>query len=308
MFYVPTNKLKSWMGLLADPENQWLRSYSALELAHAWANTSQFPKQIERVFAASQHSIFHDLELVMMVPEHQVYLDTRRAPSQNDLFVLARNQNGLITIMVEGKVKEPFGPMINEWLKDGGEGKQSRLFFLMKELDLHDVNKLKGIRYQLLHRTASALLEARKYHAKNALMLVHSFSQEGLWLNDYIKLLDLYGLKGDHDTLSGPININGIDLYFCWITDFFVSDIDVIWSRILDHEGEIFTQIKGGEFLYKLQGLNHIVPDRTNVQISKKSIEKALKLSPLQNTMTIQHLRAPSYIYAILTDPRIQLS
>lgn len=298
----------NWKGLLADPEKQWKRSYSAFELAHAWAKTSQFPKQVERVFTASQHSIFHDLEIVMMVPEHQVYLDTRRAPSQNDLFVLARNQNGLIVIMVEGKVNEPFGPMINEWLMDGSEGKQSRLFFLMNELGIHDVDSLKGIRYQLLHRTSSALLEARKYHAKNALMLVHSFSQEGSWLNDYVQLLNVYGLTGNHDTISGPININGIDLYFSWISDFFASDIDVIWSRILNYEGETFTQIRGGEFIYKLQGQNYIVPECTNVHISKRSIEEALQISPLQNTMAIQHLRASSYIYAILKDPRIQLS
>jgi hypothetical protein len=40
--------------------------------------------------------------------------------------------------------------------------------------------------------------------------------------------------------------------------------------------------------------------------ISRTAIEKALQLVPLPNTRTVQHLSAPSYIYAILMDPRIR--
>lgn len=228
MFYIPTNKLQDWKELLVDSEKQWVRKYSAFELAYAWTRSSKFPKQVETVFSASQFSNFHDLELLMMVPEYKVYLDTKKAPSQNDLFVLARNQHGLLTIMVEGKVKEPFGPTLDEWLKNGSEGKKNRLSFLMKQLDLHDKDQLSKTRYQLLHRTASALLEAQTYHAATALVLVHSFSQEGLWLDDYKQFLSLYNLEGDKNTLSGPVRINGIDLFFGWVTDVFTADTDVV--------------------------------------------------------------------------------
>ena len=81
--------------------------------------------------------------------------------------------------------------------------------------------------------------------------------------------------------------------------------IDVIWSKILKHEGEVFTQIKGKKFTYRISG-NSIIPSTTNRIISSSQIEKALKLEPLEGTTKIQHLQGPSYIYAILMDYRIR--
>jgi len=82
-------------------------------------------------------------------------------------------------------------------------------------------------------------------------------------------------------------------------------DFNLIWARIKRHEGEIFAQIRGGRFCYAVEG-NAIVPDRTNVVISRKQLEEASKLLPLGNTVPVQHLRGPSYIYAVLMDPRIR--
>lgn len=83
-----------------------------------------------------------------------------------------------------------------------------------------------------------------------------------------------------------------------------MTNIEIVWSKIKEYEGETFSQIRGGVFTYKIHG-NYILPDRTNVQISKKHIEKALVHYPLQNTVRIQNLRGPSYIYAIIMDERI---
>jgi hypothetical protein len=49
------------------------------------------------------------------------------------------------------------------------------------------------IRYQLLHRTASALIEAQRFCAGQALMLVHSFSQTHEWFEDYARFAQLLG-------------------------------------------------------------------------------------------------------------------
>ena len=43
----------------------------------------------------------------------------------------------------------------------------------------------------------------------------------------------------------------------------------------------------------------------TNWSIPKKDIVSALSYCPLDNTAVVQHLNAPSYIYAILMDARI---
>lgn len=81
-------------------------------------------------------------------------------------------------------------------------------------------------------------------------------------------------------------------------------DIEIIWKMIGDHAGEIFRQIRGGEFTYVMKG-NAVIPDRTNVQISKAHFIEALEHYPLSNTVPLQKLRGPSYIYAILMDKRI---
>ena len=80
--------------------------------------------------------------------------------------------------------------------------------------------------------------------------------------------------------------------------------IEKVWSRIVCCEGDVFTQIKGKTFSYKVE-YNSIVPSTTNVSIAKSQFEKALEFVPLVNTTPIQHLWAPSYIYAILMDEKI---
>jgi hypothetical protein len=85
-----------------------------------------------------------------------------------------------------------------------------------------------------------------------------------------------------------------------------MASFEIVWRRIETHAGEKFMQIRGGKFIYEVIG-GHVLPDRTNQQIPKSHFEKALALLPLENTVPIQHLRGPSYIYAILMDDRIRM-
>ena len=88
--------------------------------------------------------------------------------------------------------------------------------FLLKELHLEN-KPLNDIRYQLLHRTASAIIEAKRINAKYALMLVHSFSQEYEHFSDYERFLALFKLKAEKDCISNPVSIGKITLYFGWV-------------------------------------------------------------------------------------------
>jgi hypothetical protein len=65
--------------------------------------------------------------------------------------------------------------------------------------------------------------------------------------------------------------------------------------------------IRGATFHYEVAG-GHVLPDRTNQQLPKSHFEKALAFVPLADTTVIQDLRGPSFIYAILMDPRIRQS
>jgi hypothetical protein len=73
------------------------------------------------------------------------------------------------------------------------------------------------IRYQLLHRTVSAIIEAQRFNAAHALMLVHSFSQSNEWFEDYAAFVSLMGgsaLENDM-ILIGPRN--GISISLAWV-------------------------------------------------------------------------------------------
>ena len=82
-------------------------------------------------------------------------------------------------------------------------------------------------------------------------------------------------------------------------------DFTEVWSRIASHVGEEFTQILGGTFRYSLVG-SSLLPDRTNRLLPKAQFEKALCLVPFRSTTELQQFQGPSYIYAILMDPRIR--
>lgn len=84
-----------------------------------------------------------------------------------------------------------------------------------------------------------------------------------------------------------------------------MTSFESIWTRIKAHQGEIFTQIRGGEFTYEVDG-NMVIPDRTNHAFPKYHFEEAYGLVPLNNTVPVQHLRGPSYIFAIMMDDRIR--
>jgi Zn ribbon nucleic-acid-binding protein len=81
--------------------------------------------------------------------------------------------------------------------------------------------------------------------------------------------------------------------------------IDDLWGRLDRHQGDEFTQIRGGTFAYALTD-RALFPDRTAWQIPRTHFEEALGLVPLKNTVVVQHLYGPSYIYALLMDRRIR--
>jgi len=100
------------------------------------------------------------------------------------ILAVIRNEIGLVVLDVEAKVDEPFGPTLGEKKADTSNGQLERIAYLEHELGCTSSFK-DGIRYQLLHRTVSALLTARVFHACIAVMLVHSFCPKAKWREDF---------------------------------------------------------------------------------------------------------------------------
>jgi hypothetical protein len=206
-----------WQSLLADPAKHWKTGFSARTLAHSWEAAEGFPAEVEEAFKATTDPELSGLTPVLAVPEFKVPLPGGERSSQNDIFVLARNREAPVAIMVEGKVDESFGPTVGEWIADPSEGRKTRLAFLLKKIAL-DREPPQSIRYQFLHRAASAVITAEQYRAAAAVMLVHSFSKKSAGWTDYADFLDLYSVeavKGRAQRLSSK---SSVPLFAAWVT------------------------------------------------------------------------------------------
>ncbi len=215
-FFAPADKPTDWQRLLADPVKHWRTGYSAKSIAYSWTEAKGFPREVQAVLDGSDAACLHDLEFLIGIPEHEVPLPGGRRPSQNDVFVLARGSDGLVSIAVEGKVSEAFDQPVDKRFAEPTPGQSTRLKFLLDLLELErgDVGE---VGYQLLHRTASAILEAKRFSARHAVMLVHSFSQEMAHFDDYAGFVGLYGQTAEANRLYEAKQFGDITLYLGWV-------------------------------------------------------------------------------------------
>jgi hypothetical protein len=217
--YLPSTGAHEWQWLLAKPGLQWKHGASAMALADSWENADGWPSTVSAALATDPD--LEGLELLLALPEHQVPLPGGPTASQTDLFVLARSPSGeLVTIAVEGKAAEPFGDgTVREWRADGSAGKATRLRHLLGILGLEDDERVAEVRYQLLHRTASAVTEARRFGARHAVMLVQSFSPEDLWLEDFKTFMKLYVAPTPKGAVARVSELDGVLLHLGWVSD-----------------------------------------------------------------------------------------
>jgi hypothetical protein len=172
--FVPTRSGTDWQPLLAKPKLHWKKGASAMTAAAAWEDAAgQLPKEIRTLLSATGEEELSDLKLLAAFPEWQVKLPGATTMSSTDVMAICRNDAGLCAVAVEAKVLEDFGPTVGEKRKQPTDGQSERLDYLHQLLGVGKFDD--SIRYQLLHRTASAILTARSFHATAAVMLVHAF-------------------------------------------------------------------------------------------------------------------------------------
>lgn len=213
--YIPTQNLEDWQVGLSDSDKHWKDDFSAKLTAQSWHKADGFPIPIQSVFSAAGEP-FTSLKPLIVLPEHKVALPPQGArPSQNDVWVLASHRFGLASIAVEGKKDESFGPTLGEWKSESG-GKTERLRFLTQLLHLEE-NLGDEIRYQFLHRAASALLEAQRFHANMALCLIQSFGTTPSSWDDYGNFARLFGHNPQRNEIVLLNDFDSIPLYLAWI-------------------------------------------------------------------------------------------
>jgi hypothetical protein len=211
-----TSGPEDWQSLLADPVKHWRMGYSARTLAYCWEASEGFPSEVAEALQRTDEVALDGLTPVLAIPEFKVPLPGGVRPSQNDLFVLARGAKGPVSIMVEGKVSESFGPTLDEWRADASQGKESRLRFLLRTLGLMQ-NPAGSIRYQLLHRAASSVITGEQFRAAAAVMLVHSFSEQRVGWSDYRSFAGLFGVNAIEGVVQRLGRDSRIPLLGVWV-------------------------------------------------------------------------------------------
>lgn len=212
--YLPSNGPEGWRRLLAKPDLQWAPGYSAMTLATCWEAAEGLPPEIASMF----EDIGPQPELLLALPEYKIPLPgAKRGESQSDVFALVRAGAKTVATTIEGKVDEPFDKPLGKWLTDASEGKRTRLAYICDLLGLTQPLP-HNVYYQLLHRAAAAVIEARRFKADAACMIVHSFSPSGKWFDEFERFVALFGLPSERGRLLLVRPAGTPPLYVGWST------------------------------------------------------------------------------------------
>lgn len=120
---------------LGKQELHWKKGRSAYELATSWMTVKSFPSPVMAVL--EQTGEWRGAVLLEAIFERETALGSRGRPSQTDLLAVVALPTGNAILGVEGKVDEPFGPKVRDWL--GGtenSNRHRRLNVLCETLDV----------------------------------------------------------------------------------------------------------------------------------------------------------------------------
>lgn len=218
-----------WREIVGD--DKWRATRSAYELAHCWHQSGGLPSPIASALNASGYEALEGLSIDLCLVEKPVFLDTKNAPSMTDLMAYGKNANGdVIVTAVEGKASEPFASTVRVWVRGDGEAttltslprptRMNRLAFLCKHLG-KTLSPESELRYQLLHRTVSAVLEAQLHGAAAALVLVHAFGADAAGnFDDFSRFVREIGDREVREgAVAGPCHLGehrDMPTYFLW--------------------------------------------------------------------------------------------
>lgn len=233
--HISTRGIGSWRERLASPDRHWRRERSAFETAVSWEwaalrrRPSQLPEPIERLFLAGG---FGDPTLLIAVAEHQVELAGRGNDSHCDVWGLVGTTVGTVSLSVEAKAQERFGnETLQEFLTGGTSpgspaNRQARWTDIEGHLPTPATGDYLNIRYQLLHRCATAVIEARRLRLRHAAFVVQAFGSPPERADEFTAFCAVMGITPRPQTLT-PVNVNDVRLDVGWADCPFATDQQV---------------------------------------------------------------------------------
>ena len=195
--------------------HHWKEERSAKSLVDQWWTANAIPPTIRELL--DQAPEWRGAELIDAFAERCTDLgDGRASHSQSDLLAIVGLSDGLGVVGIEAKVDEGFDRTVAEWRARPSHGKAARLAKLCALFGF-DPDVVGSLRYQLFHRTASAVLEAKRYRAGRCAMIVQSWSADHDGFADYSAFFATLGLPSlVQGMISAPILLDGIALRTGW--------------------------------------------------------------------------------------------
>jgi hypothetical protein len=198
--------------------HHWKDGRSAKLLIDQWWAANDIPASVRAILG--QAEAWKNAELLDAFAERCTSLEDGRAShSQSDMLALVGLDAELGVLSIEAKVDEGFDRTVARWLADNSVGKAARLAKLVALFGMAGTD-VGPLRYQLLHRTASAVLEAQRYRASHAAMIVQSWSPERDGFDDFAAFAAAIGARGAAaGSLSDPIEVGGVSLRLGWSSE-----------------------------------------------------------------------------------------
>lgn len=216
--HVPLLRPEDVIPHLGKGELHWRDGYSAKAVCESWFDANDIPLSVRQVLDSADE--YQGSELIDAWLERCTHLPWGRGnPTQTDLLAVLAVGKKLAVLAIEAKVRESFGPYVRDWLAEGGNNRAERLHGLCDLLNL-STEPASALRYQLLHRTAAAVLEARRYRAGHAAMVVQSFCPDCTGLSDFQIFAQAMGYGHvDVDSISPPKRLGSVELRIGWSAD-----------------------------------------------------------------------------------------
>jgi uncharacterized protein DUF6946 len=159
----------------------WKDGYSAKESAKAWFRSGELSVPSELAALMDSAAEFSGFRLGTASPEVCTRLDDFKQGRNADVIVSGLAGGRRTIIAVEAKAAEDFGPQIGARLLSAIAHTKvpSRIDALAEAVFGRRVTTvdphLAGLRYQLLHALAGAVIEAKRRNADQALLAIHYF-------------------------------------------------------------------------------------------------------------------------------------
>lgn len=240
-FQIPIEAPEEIIPRLGKQGAHWKKGRSAYELSTSWMRAKGIPQSVRATL--DQAIEWQGAELLEGIFERETELPGRGKPSQTDLLALVRLKVGNAVLGIEGKVDEPFGELVGNWLKGkpdekigeppeatatrkrSAQNRQERFKALCGVLEV-DPADLDNFYYQLFHRTCASIYEAKRFGYKQAVVLVHSFAAipelpcRPACFDDFSAFAARVGMPVAEPGAISPSKLcNGIELRLAWASD-----------------------------------------------------------------------------------------